>query len=70
MIKQSDSVGRLQVDSFMNALTQAKVRNGVMVAFGYDSDAFAAVSRAKMNRIDIRLVTVKELIDHKDTLLV
>ena len=70
MIKQSDNVGRLQVDSFMNALTQAKVRSGVLVAFGYDSDAFAAVSRAKMNRIDIRLVTVKELIDHKDTILV
>ena len=54
-IKQSDSVDRLQVDSFMNALTQAKTRSGVIVAFGFNSEAYAAVSRAKMNRIDIKL---------------
>lgn len=68
-IKQSDSVDRLQVDGFMNALTQAKTRSGVMVAFGFNSEAYAAVSRARMNRIDIKLITAKELIDHKDTIL-
>jgi hypothetical protein len=67
VIKQTDSVGRFQVDSFMNALTQAKARSGVMVAFGFDSEAHAAVARARMNRIDIKLVTVKELIEHKET---
>lgn len=69
VIKQSDSVGRLQVNSFMNALTQAKVRRGAVVAFGFDSEAYAAVARAKVNRIDITLVTVKELIKHKETVL-
>jgi hypothetical protein len=68
-IKQSDNVSRLQVDSFMNALTQGRLRNGVMVAYGFDTEAFAAVSRARMNRVDIKLVTVKELIDSKDTVL-
>jgi len=69
-IKQSDSVERLQVDIFMNNLMQAKVRSGVMVAFGFSSDANAAVSRARMNRIDIKLVTVKELIERKETALI
>lgn len=64
-IKQSD-VGRLQVDSFMNALTQTRGRSGVMVAFGYDNDARAAVSRARINRVDIKLLTVKELVEHKN----
>jgi hypothetical protein len=69
-IKQSDSVERLQVDIFMNTLMQAKVRSGVMVAFGFSSEANAAVSRARMNRIDIKLVTVKELIERKETALI
>jgi hypothetical protein len=68
-IKQSDSVGRLQVQNFMNALTQARVRNGIMIAFGFDNEAHAAVTMARMNRIDIKLVTVKELIEHKETAL-
>ena len=69
-IKQSDSVERLQVDIFMNTLMQAKVRSGIMVAFGFSSEANAAVSRARMNRIDIKLVTVKELIERKETALI
>ena len=68
-IKQSDSLDRLQVDIFMNTLIQAKLRSGIIVAFGFTTEANAAVSRAKMNRIDIKLVTVKELIDHKETAL-
>jgi hypothetical protein len=69
-IKQSDSVERLQVDIFMNNLMQAKVRSGIMVAFGFSGDANAAVSRARINRIDIKLVTVKELIERKEIALI
>ena len=65
-IKQSDNVGRLQVDSFMNGLIQAKTRQGAMVAFGFDAEARAAVTRARTNRMDIKLFTVKELIDNKN----
>jgi hypothetical protein len=68
-IKQSDNISRLQVDSFINALIQAKTRQGAIVAFDFDTEARAAVTRARMNRMDIKLVTVKELIDHKDTAL-
>ena len=69
-IKQSDSVERFQVDIFMNTLMQAKVRSGIMVAFGFSSEANAAVSRARMNRIDIKLVTVKELIERKEIAII
>jgi|WetSurMetagenome_2_1015567.scaffolds.fasta_scaffold01572_5 hypothetical protein len=69
-IKQSDEVAKLQVDVFMNNLMQAKVRSGVMVAFGFSSEANAAVSRARMNRIDIKLVTVKELIERKEIAII
>jgi hypothetical protein len=69
-IKQSDSVERLQVDIFMNTLMQAKTRSGIMVAFGFSSETNAAVSRARMNRIDIKLVTVKELIERKESPLI
>jgi len=63
VIKQSDGVGRAQVDNFMKTLTQTRSRSGVMVAFRFDIDAQEAVDRARMNRIDIRLMTVRELID-------
>jgi hypothetical protein len=39
------------------------------VAFGFDTEAQAASSRARMNRIEIKLVTVKELIERKETAL-
>jgi hypothetical protein len=66
MIQQTDSVGRYSVDSFMNALTKARARNGVIVAFGFDFEAKEAAERARMNRVDIRLMTVRELINLGD----
>jgi hypothetical protein len=53
----------------MNAIIQLRARNGIIVAFGFDTEAQAAASRAKMNRIEIKLVTVKELIERKETVL-
>jgi archaellum component FlaF (FlaF/FlaG flagellin family) len=69
MLKQSDNVGKFEVQNFMNALVQTRARNGIIVAFGFDTEAHAVATRARMNRIDIKLVTVKELIDHKETAL-
>ena len=69
-IKQSDNVGKLHIDNFMNAIMQMKAKRGIIVAFGFDKEAYAAVSRMKMNyRIEIKMVTVKELIEHKETAL-
>jgi hypothetical protein len=69
MLKQSDNVGKFEVQNFMNALVQTRARNGIIVAFGFDTEAHAVATRARMNRIDIKLVTVKDLIDHKETAL-
>ena len=69
-IKQSDSVDRLQVDIFMNTLIQSKQRSGIIVAFGFTSEANAAASRARTNRIDIKLVTVKDLIERKEAAVI
>jgi len=53
----------------MNALAQTKIRSGVIVAFGFNSEANAAASRARINRINTKLVTIKELIDHRESIL-
>jgi len=70
MIKQSDNIGKLQVQNFMNAIIQTRARNGIIVAFGFDTEAQAAASRARINRIEIKLVTVKELIERGETALI
>lgn len=69
MIKQSDNISKLQVQNFMNAIIQIRARNGIVVAFGFDTEAQTAASRARMNKIEIKLVTVKQLIESKETVL-
>jgi hypothetical protein len=70
-IRQDDIVGKVQVDSFLNSLTQVKARQGIFVAFSFSSDASAAVVRGRINyRIDVKLITVKELLSRKETVLV
>jgi hypothetical protein len=70
VIKQSDNVGKMHIDNFLNAVMQIKAKRGIIVAFGFDKEAYAAVSRAKVNyRIEIKALTVKELIEHKETVL-
>jgi hypothetical protein len=70
-VRQDDNVGKVQVDSFLNSLTQVKARQGIFVAFIFSSDASAAVVRGRINyRIDVKLITVKELLSRKETVLV
>jgi hypothetical protein len=67
VLKQSDNVSKLQIDNFINAVMQLKARRGIIVAFGFDKDAYASISRAKINyRIEIKALTVKELLEHKE----
>ncbi len=66
LIKQSDDVGMTAFDSFASALARSKARNGVIVAFGFGSDAVRGRVRAKMNYgLDIQMLTVEELIRSK-----
>lgn len=69
-IKQSDNVGKIQIDSFLNSVMQVKAKRGVLVAFSFDKEANLAVVRGRMNyRIDVKLVTVKELLERREAAL-
>jgi hypothetical protein len=65
-IKQSDDVGMRVIDSFASALARNKVREGVIVAFSFGSDAIRGKVRAKTNYgLEIQMLTVNELIYNK-----
>jgi hypothetical protein len=65
-IKQTDSVGMVAVDSFAASLAKNRARSGIMVAFDFSDDAVRGKVRARMNyRLDIQMMTVRELIQGK-----
>jgi hypothetical protein len=69
--KQADNISKSQVDSFLNSLMQVRARQGVFVAFSFTSEASAAIVKGRINyRIDVKLVTVKELLARKDAGLI
>lgn len=64
--KQSEAVGRNEVDSFASAIGRSKARTGVIVAFSFGKGTFEGVVRARLNYgFEIKIVTVKELIESK-----
>jgi hypothetical protein len=67
-IKQSDNVGKNVIDNFATVIGLTKAKSGIIVAFSFDKDAYAAIIRAKINyRIEIKMVTVKELLEGRET---
>jgi len=69
--KQADDISKSQVDSFLNSLMQVRAREGVFVAFSFSSEASAAIVKGRINyRIDVKLVTVKELLTRKGSVVV
>jgi hypothetical protein len=68
--KPSDDVSKIQSDGFLNSLMQIKSRQGIFVAFSFSKEASAAVIRGRINyHIDVKLVTVKELLANKEAVL-
>jgi len=68
-IKQSDNVGRNVIESFATAMGRIKAKNGIIVAFSFGSDVYRGIVRAKLNyRVEIKTVTVKELIEGRGTI--
>ena len=66
-VKRSYGVGRNVVDNFETAIRRAKADGGIIVGFGFSKDAYEEAARVKNEEgIDIRLVTVKELIENGD----
>jgi hypothetical protein len=65
-IKQSDDVGKDVIDRFATAMGQSKARTGMVVAYSFGSSAFEGTVRAKLHyRVEIKTVTVKELLESK-----
>lgn len=69
-VKQSDRVGRNVIDNFETALRREKYQKGYIVAFSFNKGAYEEVARVKnKGELDIRLITIEELLDKRKTLL-
>ncbi len=68
--RQSDDIGRKEIESFVTAMGRSKAKKGIIVAFSFGKDAYVGKVRAKVhyNR-EITLVTVKELIERRNRTL-
>ncbi len=66
-VKQSERVGRNVVDNFETAMRRADKDKGYIIAFSFTRGAHEEVARARWHdKLDIRLVTVKALLEAKD----
>lgn len=62
-VKQSENVGRVDVDKFETAIRRYGKKRGVIIAFSYTRDAYEEVARAKNEEdVEIRLKTVEEIL--------
>jgi DNA modification methylase len=62
-VKRSDRVGRNVVDNFETAMRRGGHDVGYIVAFSFTKGSFEEVARARwQDRLEIRLVTVKDLL--------
>jgi DNA modification methylase len=62
-VKQSENVGRVDVDKFETAIRRYGKNRGVIVAFSYTRDAYEEVARVKNEEmVEIRLKTVEEIL--------
>jgi len=65
-IKQSDNIDRNVIESFASVMGRIKAKNGIVVAFSFSDDVYRGIVRARINYgIEIRKVTVKELIERR-----
>lgn len=62
-VKQSDAVGRNVIDNFETAMARVERNQGYVVAFSYTKGAREEVARVKPKGLDIKLLTVADLLD-------
>jgi hypothetical protein len=66
-IRQSDNIGRNVIESFASVMGRIKAKNGIIIAFSFADDAIRGIVRARINyRVEIKKVTVKELIERRE----
>jgi hypothetical protein len=69
-IKQSDNIGRRDIEKFAATMGRIKAKNGFVVAFSFADDVYRGIVGARINyRIEIRKITVTELIERGDRAL-
>ena len=69
-IKQSESVGRNVIDNFETAVTRDGKKRGIVIAFSFGRGAHEEAARIRREGLDIQLITVTELLDRLDEVLV
>jgi DNA modification methylase len=69
-IKQSESIGRNVVDTFETAVTRDGKKRGFVIAFSFGRGAHEEAARIRREGLDIQLVTVADLLDRLDEVLV
>jgi DNA modification methylase len=63
-VKQSEKVGRVEIDKFETAIRRAGHDSGYIVAFSFGSGAKEEVARAKWeDKVDIRLIPASALLE-------
>ena len=66
-IRQSDNIGRNVIENFASVMGRIKAKNGIIIAFSFADDAIRGIVRARINyRVEIKKVTIKELIDSRE----
>lgn len=66
-IRQSDNIDRNAIENFASVMGRIKAKNGIIIAYSFADDAIRGIVRARMNyRVEIKKVTVKELIERRD----
>lgn len=62
-VKQSEKVGRVEVDKFQTAMRRVKHTTGYIIGFSFTKDAFEEVARARKEEgLEIHLVKVAEIL--------
>ena len=66
-IRQSDNIGRNVIENFASVMGRIKAKNGIIIAFSFADDAIRGIVRSRINyRVEIKKVTVKELIERRE----
>jgi hypothetical protein len=66
LIKQSENIDGNIIDGFASVISKIKASTGIVVGFSFNDDVYREIVRAKRNyRIEIKKVTVKDLIQRK-----
>ena len=65
-VKQTDKVGRLDIDAFETAMQRAKRKLGYFVGFDFTGDALFEIDRFRRETgCEIKPLTVREILDQE-----